>query len=176
MDISVVTRVLVTFLASFVLTPAYVMGADSGAVSDGTTLKKVITAGDAGENLLNPTNWRHWQKGFERADGIFICDNASDAQVQRGLSQTVVLNQTRPEPIVAAAWSKADGVGGSRGSDYSLCPVFNDSTQRRTVSITLDRTVPKVSRELIYGRTITWRDRRTELTLDGEDVAVIEID
>ena len=35
-------------------------------------------------------------------------------------TQTVVLNQTRPEPIVAAAWSKADGVGGSRDSDYSL--------------------------------------------------------
>jgi len=54
--------------------------------------------------------------------------------------------------------------------------VFNDSTQRRTASITLEQNVPKVSRELIHGRTVTWPNRRTQLTLDGEDVAVIEID
>ena len=130
MDISIVTRVLVMFLASFVLTPAYVMGTDSGAVSDGVPLKKIVTTGDAGENLLNRGNWRPWQKGFERANGIFICDNASDTHLQRGLSQTVVLNQTRCEPIVAAAWSKADGVGGSRDSDYSLYLdlVYSDGT------------------------------------------------
>jgi len=120
MDISIVTRVLVMFLVSFVLAPAYVVGADSGVVSDGMPLKKVVAAGDAGENLLSPGNWRPWQSGFERADGIFICDNSSDTQLQRGLSQTVVLNQSSPEPIVATAWSKADGVGGSRDSDYSL--------------------------------------------------------
>jgi len=130
MDISIVTRVLVMFSASFVLAPAYVIHADSGTVSDGAPLKKVVTTGDAGENLLNRGNWRPWQKGFGRANGIFICDNASDAQTQRGLSQTVVLNQARPEPIVAAAWSKADGVGGSRGSDYSLYLdlVYSDGT------------------------------------------------
>ncbi|MBC8216844.1 MAG: hypothetical protein H8E73_00110, partial [Planctomycetes bacterium] len=130
MDISIVTRVLVMLSASFVLTPAYVIGAGSSAASDGAPLKKVVTAGDAGESMLNRGNWRPWQKGFERTNGNFICDNASDAQVQRGLSQTVALNQTRPEPIVAAAWSKADGVGGSRGSDYSLYLdlVYSDGT------------------------------------------------
>ncbi|MHC4206564.1 MAG: hypothetical protein ACYSTT_18080 [Planctomycetota bacterium] len=53
--------------------------------------------------------------------------------------------------------------------------VFNDSSEPRTVSITLERDTPKTSRELIHGRTITWRDRRTELTLDSEDTAIIEI-
>ncbi len=130
MDISIVTRVLVMFSASFVLAPAYVVHAGSSEVSDGAPLKKVVTAGDAGENLLDRGNWRPWQKGFERTNGIFICDNASDAQVQRGVSQTVVLDQTRPEPIVAAVWSKAEGVGGSRGSDYSLYLdlVYSDGT------------------------------------------------
>ena len=89
-------------------------------VSDGTPLKKVLSAGHAGENLLDPDAWKSWQKGFEKNDGVFVCDNASDAQVQRGISQTVTLNQTRPEPIVAVAWSKADAVRGGRDSDYSL--------------------------------------------------------
>jgi hypothetical protein len=57
-----------------------------------------------------------------------------------------------------------------------LFTVFNDSTQRRTVSITLEQNMPKVSHELVHGRIVTWRDRQTQLTLDGEDVAVIEID
>jgi hypothetical protein len=56
-----------------------------------------------------------------------------------------------------------------------LFTVFNDSSERRTISITLDRSAPKASRELIHGQTITWRDQKTELTLDGEDVAIIEM-
>jgi len=100
------------------------------AVSDGTPLKKVLAAGHAGENLLDPGAWKPWQKGFERKDGVFICDNASDAQIQRGISQTVTLNQTRPEPIMAVAWSKADAVRGGRDSDYSLYLdlVYSDGT------------------------------------------------
>jgi hypothetical protein len=50
----------------------------------------------------------------------FLCDNGADAGVQRGVSQTVTLNQTKPEPIVATAWSRAEGVGGGRDHDYSL--------------------------------------------------------
>ena len=63
---------------------------------------------------------RGWQSGFAREDGVFVCDNGADAQAQRGVSQTVVLNQEKPEPIIATAWSKAEGVGGARDSDYSL--------------------------------------------------------
>jgi hypothetical protein len=88
--------------------------------SDGAVVKKVLNAQDAEENLLKPDAWRPWQKGFERQVNIFICDNGNDELAQRGVSQTVVLNQTKPEPIVAVAWSRAEAVGGSRNSDYSL--------------------------------------------------------
>ena len=88
--------------------------------SDGEVLKKVVDVGDAGENLLKDDAWRGWEKGFEKQGEIFVCDNGGDAQAQRGASQSVTLNQTRPEPIVAVAWSKAEGVGGGRDSDYSL--------------------------------------------------------
>ncbi len=90
------------------------------AYSDGTVVKRVLDFRDAEENLLKQNAWKPWQKGFERQGNIFICDNGADAQAQRGVSQTVVLNQTKPEPIVASAWSKAESVGGSRNSDYSL--------------------------------------------------------
>ncbi len=93
---------------------------DPQSAINGTIIKRVLNARDAGENLLNPSAWRPWAEGFSRQDALFICDNGDDSAVQRGVSQTVVLDQTRPEAIVATAWSKALNVGGSRNSDYSL--------------------------------------------------------
>jgi len=95
-------------------------GGDRNAVDDGTAVKKVLDLRYAGENLLDPNAWRPWDKGFERHDNIFICDNGSDSHIQRGISQNVILNQTKPEPIMAVAWSKAEDVGGSQNNDYSL--------------------------------------------------------
>lgn len=89
-------------------------------VEDGVVVYKVLDVADAGENLIQDDNWRAWQAGFVRRDDVFICDNGQDGEVQRGVSQTVTLNQVRPEPIVARAESKAEGVGGGRNSDYAL--------------------------------------------------------
>ena len=61
--------------------------------ADGHTVKSVLRAGDKGENLLVPDGWRPWQKGFEREGRLFTCDNGADSAVQRGASQTVVLDQ-----------------------------------------------------------------------------------
>jgi len=115
------------FSASFLLAPLntiYAATVEKGvglrSISDGAPLKKVIAGSQAGENLLDPGAWRPWQNGFEKRDDVFICNNTSDTRVQRGVSQTVTLNQTKPEPIVATAWSKADAVGGGRDSNYSL--------------------------------------------------------
>jgi hypothetical protein len=54
--------------------------------------------------------------------------------------------------------------------------VFNDSAERRTVTITLDQDTPKSSRELTRGWPVEWQDKQASLTLDAEDVAVIRID
>ncbi|MBM4027123.1 MAG: hypothetical protein FJ280_17215, partial [Planctomycetes bacterium] len=88
--------------------------------ADGVVLKKVLDARDGGENLLKANAWRPFGQGFRQQDSVFTCDNGGDARVQRGVAQTVTLNQTRPEPIVATAWSKAQDVGGSRSRDYAL--------------------------------------------------------
>jgi hypothetical protein len=58
---------------------------------------------------------------------------------------------------------------------------FNDSPERRTATITLDGYRPSspgklVSRELLSGRSISWQDQKTTLTLDGEDAAVLELE
>ena len=92
----------------------------TAAVPEGAPVKTILDVGDAGESLLKADAWAPWQKGFERQAGVFVCDNGSDTKVQRGVSQSVELSQTKPEPILAVAWSKADGVGGGRNSDYSL--------------------------------------------------------
>jgi hypothetical protein len=127
MKINAVTQSFLMFSATILLIPANIIHAatmeksvSTGAISDGTPIKKVLAGGNAGENMLDPGAWRPWQKGFEAKDGVFICDNGTDAQVQRGVSQAVALNQTKSEPIVAIAWSKADEVGGGRDSNYSL--------------------------------------------------------
>ena len=92
--------------------------------------KSVLETDRAGPNLLKPDAWRAWQAGFEREGEAFACNNGADTDVQRGASQTVVLNQTVPEPIVATAESKAEGVTGSPDSGYSvyLDLVYADGT------------------------------------------------
>ena len=87
---------------------------------DGEVVKAVLATEETAENLLKPDAWRPWQLGFTRDGQTFVCDNGGERKVQRGVTQTVVLNQQRPEPIVAVAWSKAEGVTGSPDNDYAL--------------------------------------------------------
>jgi hypothetical protein len=124
------------FIFSFSLLPEIIYAEPSQKQSnlisaDGTVVKKVLDSQDAGRNLIKPNAWRLWQKGFKRQGNLFICDNGNDSQAQRGISQTVILNQRKPEPIVATAWSRAEEVGGSRNSDYSLYLdlVYSDGSQ-----------------------------------------------
>ena len=59
----------------------------------------------------------------------------------------------------------------------SYFTVFNDSPERRTATITLVGIDPTdFSRELLAGRDVTWQDGKTTITLEGEDVAVIEME
>jgi hypothetical protein len=90
------------------------------SATDGVVVKRVLNAESAGEDLLQAERWRGWSAGFERQGDWFLCDNRDDARGQRGASQTVVLNQQIAAPIVATAWSRAEGVTGAPGSDYSL--------------------------------------------------------
>lgn len=90
------------------------------ASADGEVLKAVLSSDEGGQNLLLEEHWRPHQQGFERRDGLFVCDNGTDASARRGASQSVVLNQTKPEPIAASLWSRATSVSGSSDNNYSL--------------------------------------------------------
>jgi len=99
-------------------------------LSDGAVVKEVPKMSGTGKNLLRPDKWSAYERGFRREGNLFVCDNGSDALAKRGAAQSIVLNQTQPEPIVASAWSKAEGVTGSADHDYSVYidMVYTDGT------------------------------------------------
>jgi hypothetical protein len=148
-------------------------------LADGTVVKAVLNTKTTGENLLRPSAWAASDQGFTREGNAFVCDNGSARAARRGVTQSVALNQTRPEPIVASAWSKAEGVGGSPNSDYSLYIdlVFTDGTplwgqvspfatgshdwERREVVILPEKPVKQVSFHMLlrgHGGKASFRD------------------
>ena len=98
--------------------------------ADGSAAKRVLDARQGGENLVKPDAWRPWKEGFRREGEWIVCDNGGDFKVQRGAGQSLLFDQKWPEPVVASAWSKADAVGGSADSNYSiyLDMVFQDDS------------------------------------------------
>lgn len=79
-----------------------------------------IRGDSQGENLLAEDAWRKYEQGFERVDGVVICDNQNDPRRRSGAVQSLTLNQKEPRPLVAIAESAAEGVDGARDNDYSL--------------------------------------------------------
>lgn len=153
--------------------------ADNHSASDGVTAKALVDTSGAGENLLKPVAFHPFERGYQRQGDRFVCDNGTDAMARRGVSQTVMLNQTRPEPITAVAWSKAEGVTGSPDSNYSLyldlsyvdgtslwgqTAAFSAGThdwERRRVVVLPDRPVRSVSVHLLlrgHGGKAWFRD------------------
>jgi hypothetical protein len=86
------------------------------------TTRPIVRADENQKELLKDDAWHAYQKAFpfRREGEVFICDNGADSNARSGISQTVVLNQSSPQPILASVWSKAEGVGGQRDADYSL--------------------------------------------------------
>lgn len=88
--------------------------------ADGEVLKHALAGRrTAGPNLLKPDAWRAYEAGFVATQGLFVCDNGP-AAARRGVVQHVELDQRTPQPVIASAWSRAEGVGGGRDSDYAL--------------------------------------------------------
>ena len=153
-------------------------------LADGSVTKSVLNAQLAGANRLDPRQWRAYELGFDRSGQEMVCDNGSDTRARRGLAQTVELNQATPAPIVASAWSKAQGVTGSRNSDYSLYLdlIYADGThlwgqsasfdigshdwQRRQVVIIPQKPVERVSTYLLlrgHGGKAWFRDAQLSI-------------
>ena len=56
-----------------------------------------------------------------------------------------------------------------------ILTVFNDSTDRRTATITLDGLQAASAKELLTGNAIAFTNGAAQVALDGEDVAVLEL-
>jgi hypothetical protein len=153
--------------------PARVRGAgDQPSTKHGdSAVTKSIIRGDrtsSSVNLLRRDGWRPQEQGFERQGELLACGNKSDPGARKGAFQRVVLNQDRPQPIVAFAESKAEAVSGSGDDGYSLYldVVFNDGTelwgqharfsngthdwQRRRVLVLPDRPIRSVNVSLLF--------------------------
>ena len=174
----------------------FVVGLFPGLVTaDGTVVKRVLDTQLAGDNLLRADGWRGWSAGFERQDDSFVCDNGADVRAQRGVSQTVVLNQQTAAPIVAVAWSRAEGVTGTANSDYSLYLdlLYDDGTplwgqtaafdvgthdwQRRQVVILPEKPVRQVTVNLLlrnHGGKAWFRDAELRVVQTPEGAALFD--
>ncbi|MFO0928541.1 MAG: hypothetical protein U0736_16210 [Gemmataceae bacterium] len=160
---------------------AGLLGVASVDAADGEVLKAALRFDARSTDLLRGDGWRAYEHGFRRDGATFVCANGTDAAGRRGVTQTVVLNQTRPEPLVAVAWSKADGVSGTSNSDYSiyLDLVYQDGStlwgqaasltvgthdwQRRQVVVVPDKPVRSVAFYLLFrghAGTAAFRDAR----------------
>jgi len=82
------------------------------------TAVMVIRPDDA-RDTLNDDAWTPLP-GADRLDEAFVCDNGEDGESENGFYQCVTLDQSRPMPIIATAYSKAEGVGGRADAGYSL--------------------------------------------------------
>ncbi len=83
-------------------------------------------AGFEQEQDNRAAQWGFWQKGYRLAPGVgrqgsaaVTCQWQAEDE-QYGASQTVMLNQQVPAPVIVRGWSKAQGVSGSPSRGYSL--------------------------------------------------------
>lgn len=116
--------VIVSFIVSasrfLFLLELFLLTVSGSVLSAQIVVKEVLRFESPEENILQADRFRPYEKGFDMRDGVFVCDNGEDAEARRGVAQGVVLNQETPMPVFAEAWSKAENVGASPDSDYSL--------------------------------------------------------
>ena len=188
---SIASRIVIV---AFVF-PCTCLGIVSRLSADGETAKAVLDVDRGGENLLKPDAWRPWQTGFQRRAGVLVCDNGDDAEAQRGASQTITLNQKEPEPIVAVAWSKAEGVTGSPDNNYALYLdlVFTDGTplwgqtapfavgthdwQRRQVIVLPEKPIRSLSFHMLlrgHGGAASFRDPELRVVRGPEGAGMFD--
>ena len=123
------------------------------------------------------SNWFVWEAGYEIAeksgrDGTWAAYCRSTNRAQRGIGQTVVLDQSQPTPVVISGWSRANSVTGGRDSGYAIyvdvvyqdgAPLWGQNApfdvgthdwQRRRVTIIPTKPIQRIS---VYGPFWTQR-------------------
>ena len=124
------------------------------------------------------------------AYGMFPGFFSADASTGHYFSRPELYDRDRPlfkkylplcKQVAEAGW---EPIPGARSSDAQIrierfgaryLTVFNGSRERRTAVVSLDGKTPASSRELVGGKTIAWENGKATITLEGEDVAVLDL-
>ena len=96
----------------------------------------LVNAGFEAADAAAPQAWQPWGLGYEpeqtqvHSGRRAVTCASVEADEERGVGQTVELNQPAPRPIVASGWSKAVDVSPGPASGYSiyLDIIFTDDT------------------------------------------------
>ena len=105
------------WFGTLLLTAICAAAATADAAPD---VAKRIVASESGVTCLKPDAWKPVASGFQKMGDAWECDNGNDPKEKRGLVQAVVLHQSKPEAIVATAWSRGENVIGSPDADYAI--------------------------------------------------------
>ena len=181
---------LIRSMRALMLGSVILAGLDRGAPSlqaqpvdatRGIVTKAVVREDPNGVNLISPTRWRPWKQGFVRDGKTFRCSIGPSGNGEAGAVQSIELDQERAEPIVASAWSRAEGVTGSADNGYALYLdiTFRDGThawgraaafatgthdwQRRQVVFVPDKPIERVAFYLLFrghSGKVAFRDPR----------------
>ena len=124
------------------------------------------------------------------AYGMFPGFFSSDASTGHYFSQPALYNRDRPlfqkyiplcRRVAEAGWQPLTRAHSNRPRVYverfgdKLLTVFNDSDVEQTATVTLDGLNANSARELMSGKAVAIHERRGELALGAEDVAVLEL-
>lgn len=121
------------------------IGLPAGAFAD--ALFRVVRVPDSATNLIangsfesdrnsRLVSWQQAPQGMSVADGqgrtggrALVCESTAGTGWY-GASQTIVLNREMPRPMVIRGWSRAQDVGGSADSGYSIYVdlIYSDGT------------------------------------------------
>lgn len=83
--------------------------------------KKTLKLDDpANLREIEPTRIAGYVGGFVEENGVYVCDAGDASDKGFGVATRFELNQTEAKPVVAVGASKAEGVSGNVGGDYSL--------------------------------------------------------
>jgi hypothetical protein len=84
--------------------------------------------------------------------------------------------------VAEAGWQPVTHVHSNQGDVYverfgaRLLTVFNDSDRTQRVTLTADGNITGAARELVQQQDVTWRQGRASVTLDPEDIVVLQFD
>jgi hypothetical protein len=121
------------------------------------------------------------------AYGMFPGFFSADASTGQYFQRPELYERDRPlfkkyvplcKKVAEAGWGAVTGVTSSDERVYverfgnNYLTVFNDSPDRRTVTLTMEGP-PARGRDLLTDKEVAWKNGQAVLTLDGEDVAVL---